>query len=109
MSDLTFRKEQMKETVIRKVKRAQKAIIDSIISPDECNKVTYDSEDYDDPKETFYVTVPTKDNQLIQIMTNPLQYNIIESNDFSFYGCRSVYIAPDLFAFYGDPYKLEVW
>ena len=55
----------MKETVIRKVKRAQKAIIDSIISPDECNKVTYDSEDYDDPKETFYVTVPTKDNQLI--------------------------------------------
>ena len=59
MSDLTYRKDQLKEKVIKKVKQAQEAIIDSMILPDERNKVTYNSEDYDDPKKTFYVTVPS--------------------------------------------------
>ena len=59
MSELASRKEKQKEKVIKKVKKAQEAIIDSMILPDERNKVTYNSEDYDDPKETFYVTVPS--------------------------------------------------
>ena len=63
------------------------------------NQQTYSSEDSDDPKQIFYVTVPAQDNKLIQIMTNPLKYNVIESDKFSFYGSRTVYIAPDLYAF----------
>ena len=109
MSDLTCRKDQMKEKFISKVKEAQVAIFDSIILPEERDKVTKESEDQDDPKQTFYVTVPTQDNKLIQIMTNPVQYKVIESDKFSFNGCRTVYVEPNLYAFSGESSKLEVW
>ena len=45
MSDLTCRKDQMKEKFISKVKEAQVAIFDSIILPEERDKVTKESED----------------------------------------------------------------
>ena len=99
MRDMTRRNDQLKEQVVRKVKEAQDAIMNSMPSQLDRNQETYNSEDQDDPKQTFYVTVPAQDNKLIQIMSNPLKYNVIESNKFSFHECRTVYIAPDLYAF----------
>ena len=45
MSDLTTRKDHMKEKLISKVKEAQDAFTDCMIYPDERSKVTYYSED----------------------------------------------------------------
>ena len=67
------------------------------------------SEDANEPSQTFFATVPERDQQLIKITTNPPQYSLIESDEFSFSGSKTVYIEPNLYAFYGDPCKLEVW
>ena len=79
----------------------------SLISEE--RKIRSDSFDADEPSQTFYVPLPERDRHLVKITTNPPEYSLIENDSFSFSACKSVYIEPNLFAFFGDPFNLEVW